>query len=851
MPNELAASTSPYLRAHADNPVDWRMWSQEPLAEAARRDVPLLISIGYSTCHWCHVMAHESFEDEAIATLMNARFVPIKIDREELPDIDSYYMNALQAMTGQGGWPMTIFATPTGSPFYAGSYFPPAPRGNLPAFTQVLTAVSQTWTDRRPEVDQMTKRMDRGLAEMADAVTSALPAEAAAELLSADELDSAAAALLDSYDPAWGGFGAAPKFPPMMNVLQLLAAFVRLGGTASAKEDGSDATAVKLAEGAGASTNGSADGLNNRTADESETHPVERARSEGRLGWLGADGHLSGELALDCLIAVRSTLARIASGGMRDQVRGGIARYSVDRQWFVPHFEKMLYDNALYLRAVTAWAKVERALDPASKWLALAEREIADTANFLISDLSTEDGLIAALDADSLNSAGVAEEEGAAYVFTPEEFAEAGQAGLLGLVDSPAGAELSGQVVAAVRIIDWLGMEDVPFDAAHPAPWDIADTRRQREVLDEIRARRAQPARDEKIITEWNSLGVTALAEAALYMGAGAEDPRGVDGAQSSRAVDGVAGDSSGAEGIAETESWGRTALRFWTAMRARFIGAVDDGTGEDGAGGEVTGDGGAADPNGDGAADFDIRRSFTGGKAGPGRGGLADWAQFITAGITVRQLRGGAASVPVEFLTGTIARMLDLFTAGEPDEVLEVVDSLGDGIIDVKSADPVDNTVPSGRSAAAEAVLLLAELGVEAGGADRGTGAAGNGSAGDDVAESGGVEPVTTGRLLEVRDRLLGVYRALAGQAPRGCGHALWQAERALGPVRVATRETELRNAAAQHPSVTLLTDSTGVPGPDGDEVDVPAGTAIVCRGTQCSLPVGTVAELTALLDG
>lgn len=171
---------------------------------------------------------------------------------------------------------------------------------------------------------------------------------------------------------------------------------------------------------------------------------MDRVRAEGRLGWLGADGHLTGELVLDCLIAVRSTLARIASGGMRDQVRGGIARYSVDRQWFVPHFEKMLYDNALYLRAAVAWAKVERALDPGSKWLALAEREIADTANFLISDLSAVDGFIAALDADSLNSAGVSE-EGAAYVFTPEEFAEAGQAGLLGLVDSPAGVSSPGR----------------------------------------------------------------------------------------------------------------------------------------------------------------------------------------------------------------------------------------------------------------------------------------------------------------------------------------------------------------------------------------------------------------------
>ncbi|MEY9258795.1 uncharacterized protein YyaL (SSP411 family) [Brevibacterium epidermidis] len=781
MPNELADSTSPYLRAHADNPVDWRMWTKETLAEAARRDVPLLISIGYSTCHWCHVMAHESFEDEAVAAMMNDRFVPVKIDREELPDIDAYYMNALQAMTGQGGWPMTIFATPAGSPFYAGTYFPPAPRGNLPAFTQVLSAVSATWTDRRDEVNQMTARMDRGLAEMADAVTSALPAEAAAESLTSDELDSAAAALLDSYDPAWGGFGGAPKFPPMMNVLQLLAAFVRLGGTASAGEGAADGDSARPGTGGTASANGGA----------AAEHPMDRVRAEGRLGWLGADGHLTGELVLDCLIAVRSTLARIASGGMRDQVRGGIARYSVDRQWFVPHFEKMLYDNALYLRAVVAWAKVERTLDPASKWLALAEREIADTANFLISDLSTDDGFIAALDADSLNSAGDSE-EGAAYVFTPEEFAEAGQAGLLGLVDSPAGGELSGQVVAAVRIIDWLGMEDVPFDAEHPAPWDIDATRAQRETLAAIRARRAQPARDEKIITEWNSLAITALTEAALYKGA--VEP-GTAGAQNP--------DTTGAEGSGDAEEWGQAALRFWSAMHARF-----DSTGRL----------------------ADLRRSFTDGVAGPGRGGLADWAQFITAGITVGQLPGAAASAPVASvptLAGLGVRMLDLFI-GEEDDVLEVSDSLGDEILDVRASDPVDNTVPSGRSAAAEAVLLLAELGAETERAD---------------------ETLTAGRLLDLRDGLLGAYRAIAERAPRGCGHGLWQAERALAPVRVAGRDEELRGTAARNPAVTLIVETTGVPGPDGATIEVPDGTAIVCRGTQCSLPVRTVDELEQLL--
>lgn len=818
MPNELADSTSPYLRAHADNPVDWRMWTKETLAEAARRDVPLLISIGYSTCHWCHVMAHESFEDEAVAAMMNDRFVPVKIDREELPDIDAYYMNALQAMTGQGGWPMTVFATPAGSPFYAGTYFPPAPRGNLPAFTQVLSAVSATWTDRRDEVNQMTARMDRGLAEMADAVTGALPAEAAAESLTPDELDSAAAALLDSYDPAWGGFGGAPKFPPMMNVLQLLAAFVRLGGTASAGEGADDGASARPGTGGTASANGGGTG----------EHPMDQVRAEGRLGWLGADGHLTGELVLDCLIAVRSTLARIASGGMRDQVRGGIARYSVDRQWFVPHFEKMLYDNALYLRAAVAWAKVERALDPGSKWLALAEREIADTANFLISDLSADDGFIAALDADSLNSAGVSE-EGAAYVFTPEEFSDAGQAGLLGLVDSPAGGELSGQVVAAVRIIDWLGMEDVPFGPDRPAPWEIDATRHQREMLEQLRARRSQPARDEKIITEWNSLAVTALAEAALYSGAGAEP---VGGADSTGSADPTGGASTGNPESADPARWAETAVRFWTAMHDRLNsgGAPDSGNSSD-------------------SAALDVRRSFTGGVAGPGRGGLADWAQLITAGTTVRQLPDGASSVRVEDLVDLGSTMLDLFTSERGDGVLEAVDSLGDGIIDVKSADPVDNTVPSGRSAAAEAVLLLAENGVEA--ATSGGSEFGGWEPSGEAASPGRGAELDTGRLLEVRDRLLGVYRALAGQAPRGCGHALWQAERAQSPVRVATVDDGLRVIAARHPSLTLLTASTGVPGPDGREVDVPAGTAIVCRGTSCSLPVGTAAELLALLNG
>ncbi|SMX86754.1 thioredoxin domain-containing protein [Brevibacterium antiquum] len=782
MTNRLKSTTSPYLRQHSENPVDWWPWCKDALAEAARRDVPLLISIGYSTCHWCHVMAHESFEDEAIARVINENFLPIKIDREELPDIDAYYMNALQAMRGQGGWPMTIFATPKGSPFYAGTYFPPAPRGNLPAFTQVLGAVSQSWTDRRAEVNEMTQRMDRGLADMASAVSDALPAEAASELLSAEELDSAAESLLDSYDPAWGGFGKAPKFPPLMNLMQLLATFVRLGGTTSARE---------------------------------------KALGPDMVDRLGADGHLEGELVLDCLIAARSTFARIASGGMRDQVRGGIARYSVDRQWFVPHFEKMAYDNALYLRAVVVWAKVERALNPDSKWLALAEREVTDTANFLTADMSDGDRFIAALDADSLNAEGVME-EGAAYVVTPEEFAEVGEDGLLQLVDSPAAGELSGSVVAAIRIIDWLGMDDVPFDEEHPAPWTTSATVAQQDRLRELLAQRPQPARDEKTITEWNSLAITALAEAALYTGG--VDEAGAGAGEPGVGRTGVSG--TGDSAVADSAvNWGSAAMHLWDAMLARF--------GDSAAGSDRDSDVSADSSSASSDTGLHVRRSFTGDRPGPGQAGLADWAQFITAGITVSQLPD--ASVQVSDLMSASATMFTDFTA--EGETLEVFDSMGDEILGVRASDPVDNTVPSGRSAAAEVALLLAEIGVE--------GSSEAGSTGTAPAEG-----LSTSGLLDLRDRLLGVYRALAGRAPRGCGHALWQSERALNPVRVATRDAALSGIAARHPAVALITRSTGVPAESGGEVEVPDGTAIVCRGTQCSLPVTTVEELIGLLD-
>src|SRR4051812_30970493 len=288
MPNRLAAATSPYLLQHADNPVDWWEWGDEAFEEAAGRNVPVLLSVGYAACHWCHVMAHESFEDPAVAALMNGEFVNVKVDREERPDVDAVYMAATQALTGQGGWPMTVFLTPQGRPFYAGTYFPPEPRHGMPSFPQVLQAIGEAWRTQRDEVESAGERISAALAGRLVSA-SGTPDDAA--------LTSAVEALAADEDAERGGFGGAPKFPPSMNLEQLLrhAARRRL-------EAGEDMNAFEAGSGAVA---------------------------------LGVAGR---------------TLRAMAHGGMYDQLAGGFARYSVDAGWVVPHFEKMLYDNALLLR---------------------------------------------------------------------------------------------------------------------------------------------------------------------------------------------------------------------------------------------------------------------------------------------------------------------------------------------------------------------------------------------------------------------------------------------------------------------------------------------------------------------
>ena len=425
--NQLAGATSPYLRQHADNPVHWRQWSPEALAEAARRDVPILLSIGYAACHWCHVMAHESFEDDTVAAAMN-EFVCIKVDREERPDLDAVYMNATVAMTGQGGWPMTCFLTPDGRPFFCGTYFP------KPQFLQLLSAVAETWRERRGEVEQASDRIAGELRRMSSGLPSGGPE------VSAALCDHAVSAVLRDEDTVRGGFGAAPKFPPSA----LLEALLR-------------------------------------------SH--ERTGSPVPLG------------------SVRRTCTAMARGGIYDQLAGGFARYSVDPDWVVPHFEKMLYDNALLLRVYAHWAR--RTGDP------LAGRVAAETAAFLLDDLADGPMFTSSLDADA---AGV---EGSSYVWTPEQLRE-----VLGVDDGDWAARVFG-VTEHGTFEHGSSVLQLPADH-DPLPADAERFGRVRTALLAARRDRPQPARDDKIVTAWNGLAITALAEAAVALG----DPGLLDAAQ-------------------------------------------------------------------------------------------------------------------------------------------------------------------------------------------------------------------------------------------------------------------------------------------------------------------------------
>jgi uncharacterized protein YyaL (SSP411 family) len=431
MANALASETSPYLLQHQDNPVDWRPWGPEALAAARELDRPLLVSIGYSSCHWCHVMERESFEDPAIAQVMNDHFVCVKVDREERPDVDAIAMEAVQLMTGSGGWPLNVFLTPDQVPFYGGTYFPPDGRQGMPAWPAVLAAVAEAWRTQREEI------VAQG-AKMADALGRS-GALAPAPDLPEDALEEAVRSLRASFDAVNGGFGGAPKFPP--------------------------SSALRL------------------------------------LWTVAARGELGNGLSTKAGDMAATTLKAMARGGMWDQVGGGFARYAVDATWTVPHFEKMLYDNALLARAYL------------HGWLMTGEplfrRVCEETLEFMARELrGPEGGFLSALDADS---EGV---EGKFYVWTVGEVREA------------VAAE---DFEAAVA---WLGVSESGnfVDPHHPAPGlnvltargpePPAEVReRIRSALYEARAARVRPGLDDKRLAAWNGLAIHALAEAGAVLG--------------------------------------------------------------------------------------------------------------------------------------------------------------------------------------------------------------------------------------------------------------------------------------------------------------------------------------------
>ncbi len=426
MSNRLAGETSPYLHQHRDNPVDWYPWGDEAFERARREGKPIFLSVGYSSCHWCHVMAHESFEDPEIAAVMNRLFVNVKVDREERPDVDAVYMQAVQALTGRGGWPMSVWCTPDGRPFYGGTYFPNEDRHGMPAFTRVCEVVAEAWNDQRDDVEAQADKLTEAIDEhvLRSPATSGIDPEV---------LVTAVRNVGAQFEPQWGGFGRAPKFPQAMTVDFLCRELVRTG-------------APELRE------------------------------------------------------MITTTLDAMAAGGIHDQLGGGFARYSTDDTWLVPHFEKMLYDNALLTRAylhaylVTGEARYRAVVD--------------DIVGYVLRDLSDPDGgFYAAEDADS---EGV---EGKFYVWSPEEIREVCGA------DADEVMRYYG-VTPGGNFVDphtnFRGSILHVVERNEPEP---AAVTRQRAALLDRRSQRVRPGRDDKVLLGWNALFLAALTEAAAALG--------------------------------------------------------------------------------------------------------------------------------------------------------------------------------------------------------------------------------------------------------------------------------------------------------------------------------------------
>jgi len=463
MPNRLINETSPYLLQHANNPVDWYAWNSEALERAAKEDKLILLSIGYSACHWCHVMEHESFENPAIAKLMNDNFISIKVDREERPDLDQIYMTAVQMMTGSGGWPMTVFLLPTGEPIFGGTYFPPEDRYGRPGFPRVLETIANAYRTRKDEIVQNAKGFRQQLARQTFQRSDG-------ETVDASLLDSACRAIGARFDAREGGFGGAPKFPPGMTIDFLLR-------------------------------------YHYRTGDEHSLHMAT---------W---------------------TLDKMAYGGMYDQVGGGFHRYSTDDHWLVPHFEKMLYDNALLARAYTDAYRATRT--------PLYKRVAEETLDFVIREMRDPSGAFySTQDADS---EGV---EGKYYVWHLDEFRQ--------IVGADADALAHHFDVTAHG--NWeetniLNVRQEPHPSLEPG------IEAAKKKLYAARVQRVKPGRDEKVLTDWNGLMLRAFAEAAAYLGR--DDYRSVA--------------ESNANFLLNTMWDGRRLLHSFKDGRARFNGYLDD----------------------------------------------------------------------------------------------------------------------------------------------------------------------------------------------------------------------------------------------------------------------------------
>ncbi|QBI52499.1 thioredoxin domain-containing protein [Streptomonospora litoralis] len=661
MPNRLAEATSPYLLQHAGNPVDWYPWGDAAFAEARRRQVPVLLSVGYSACHWCHVMAHESFEDPTTAQMMNTGFVNIKVDREERPDVDSVYMEATQAMTGQGGWPMTVFLTPDGAPFYCGTYFP------REHFQRLLMGVSRAWEEEHEGVVEQGRRVVEALSGSRSLGRGSAPGP--------EVLDEAVELLSREHDDTNGGFGDAPKFPPSMLLSFLLAHHARTG--------------------------------------------AERSRA-----------------------MAAHTAEAMARGGIYDQLGGGFARYSVDARWVVPHFEKMLYDNALLLRAYTRMWRTTG--DP------LARRIALETAEWLISDLRTDEGGFAsALDADSEG------EEGRYYVWTPGELR-----GVLGDDDASWAAELFGVT------------EEGTFEHGFSVlrlPADPADTdryNRVRAALLAARADRVRPDRDDKVVAAWNGLAVAGLAEAGAL--------------------------------------FDRPDLVAHAGAAADLLTRV-----------HVQGD--------------RLVRTSRDGVAGPSAGVLEDYADVAEGLLALHAVTGEPERVALA------GRLLDTVLEHFGDGEGGFYDTADDSeALFNRPQDPTDASTPSGRFAAAGALLTYAGL----------TGSERHRTAADEA---------------------LAVAVPLARKAPRAAGWGLAVAEAVLsGPLEIAVVGPADDPVTGELHRIALLEAPLGTAvtrGEGGGSTEVPllrdrplvdgAPAAYVCQGFSCRLPVTTPTALSEQLAG